>query len=67
MFLFLHGLALLFGFLTGFSGASGVSIHAAGGAIAGPMDGGGSMPGGAAPADGGGSMPGNGPGSGGGG
>jgi hypothetical protein len=67
MFLFLHGLALLFGFLTGFSGGSGGPIHLSGGAISSPMDGGGSMPGGAAPADGGGSMPGNGPGGGGGG
>lgn len=66
MFLFLHGLALLFGFLTGFSGGSGASMHAAGTAMAGPMDGGGgTMPG---PTDGGGgTMPGDGSGGGGGG
>lgn len=66
MFLFLHGLALLFGFLTGFSGGSGGPIHLVGGSASSPMDGGG-LSGGVAPADTGGSMPGNGPGNGGGG
>ncbi|MGA8576174.1 MAG: hypothetical protein WB609_10920 [Candidatus Cybelea sp.] len=46
MFLFLHGLALMFGFLMGLSDGSGISIHTAGGGISAPMDGGGgNMPG----------------------
>jgi hypothetical protein len=63
MFLFLHSFALFLGFLTGFSGGS--SFSHAGAGLAGPMDGGGSMPGVIAPTDGGGSMPGHGDGGGG--
>jgi hypothetical protein len=48
MFLFLHGLALMFSLFMGIGADSGLSAHGAGGgggAIAGPADGGGNMPG----------------------
>jgi hypothetical protein len=54
MFLFLHGLAMMLGFLIGGPGGSGFS-HMAGSAMSAPLDSGGSMP--PAPSDSGGSMP----------
>ena len=62
MFLFLHGLAMMLGFLIGGPGGSGFS-HVAGGSIAAPADAGGTMPGAQSggqlgPNDAGGTMPG---------
>lgn len=46
MFLFLHGLALMFSVFMGIGADSGFSVHSGGGGvIAGPADGGGNMPG----------------------
>lgn len=46
MFLFLHGMAMLFGLLMGVPDGSGFSVHSAdGGGISQPADGGGSIPG----------------------
>lgn len=45
MFLFLHGLAMVLGFLIGGPGGSGFSHMAGGGSIVAPADSGGTMPG----------------------
>lgn len=59
MFLFLHGFAMMLGFLMGMPGGSGFSHLSGGSSIAAPADGGGGTMPGAAPADGGGgTMPG---------
>ena len=54
MFLLLHGLAMMFSLLMGIPDGSHFSIHSAGGAVAQPADGGGSMPGAGSNGNGGG-------------
>lgn len=60
MFLFLHGLAMVLGFLIGGPGGTGFSHMAGGGGIVAPADGGGGggIGGGPPAGDGGGTMPG---------
>jgi hypothetical protein len=45
MFLFLHGLAMMFSLLMNLPDGSGFSIHSGGGGITQPADGGGTGPG----------------------